>query len=68
MTDLTETPWIRGFAITPRRLSEGGWVWLTSYEWRWQRPDSSLPAALNPPRVYSRKARSKASKVLAANG
>ncbi len=59
MSDVSETPWIRSYALAPRRLSEGGWVWLRPYEWRWQRPESSLPAAVNPPRVYSRKAPSK---------
>jgi acyl-homoserine lactone acylase PvdQ len=56
LSDVIDQPWIRAYALTPRRLSEGGWVWLSSYEWRWQRPDSNLPSALNPPRVYSRRA------------
>jgi hypothetical protein len=55
VSDVTEAPWIRGYALAPRRLSEGGWVWLRPYEWRWQRPDSALPSALNPPQVFSRK-------------
>jgi hypothetical protein len=48
--------WIRSYALAPRRLSDGGWLWLRPYEWRWQRPSSNLPAALNPPRVFSRRA------------
>jgi hypothetical protein len=55
VSEMIEAPWIRAFALAPRRLSEGGWVWLSPYEWRWQRPASHLPAALNPPRVFSRR-------------
>jgi hypothetical protein len=52
---VTEQPWIRSFALAPRRLSEGGWVWLGRYEWRWQRPRSVLPSSLNPPRIVTRR-------------
>ncbi len=57
MSDLNEPPWIRSYALTPKRLSDGGWVWLQPYEWRWERPNASLPSAVNPPRVRSRKAK-----------
>jgi len=39
-----------------RNMSEGGWVWLRPYEWRWERPPAHLPSAVNPPRIRSRKA------------
>ncbi|MCR5880929.1 hypothetical protein [Phenylobacterium sp. J367] len=55
MSEMIEAPWIRSFALAPRRMSAGGWVWLSPYEWRWQRPDTGLPAAVNPPRVFTRK-------------
>ena len=54
---MIDQPWIRSYALTPKRLSEGGWVWLQNYEWRWERPDAFLPAALNPPRLRTRRAR-----------
>lgn len=60
MTDLSEPPWIRSYALTPRKLSEGGWVWLRPYEWRWERPAAHLPTAVNPPIVRTRKALAKA--------
>ena len=56
VSELNELPWIRSYALAPRRMSEGGWVWFGAYEWRWQRPPTGLPAAVNPPRVFSRKA------------
>lgn len=59
VSDVSEANWIRGFALAPRRLSEGGWVWLRPYEWRWQRPQSHLPNAINPPKVFSRKVRAR---------
>ncbi len=59
VSEAIDQPWIRGYALTPRRLSEGGWVWFGSYEWRWQRPTSFLPSAVNPPRVFTRKARTR---------
>ena len=52
----TDPLWIRGYALTPRRLSDGGWVWLKPYEWRWQRPRGEGPAAVNPPKLVTRKA------------
>jgi hypothetical protein len=57
VSDLNEPPWIRSYALTPKRLSEGGWVWLQPYEWRWERPAAHLPSAVNPPRIRSRRAR-----------
>ena len=54
---MIEQPWIRSYALTPKRLSEGGWVWLQPYEWRWERPPAHLPSAVNPPRIRSRKAK-----------
>lgn len=59
VSDVSEAQWIRGFALAPRRLSDGGWVWLRPYEWRWQRPDSALPNAINPPKVFTRRARAR---------
>ena len=56
VSEMIEPPWIRSYALTPRRLSEGGWVWLRPYEWRWERPPAHLPSAVNPPRIRSRKA------------
>lgn len=56
MDALDEQAWIRSYALAPRRLSDGRWLWLRPYEWRWQRPSSPLPNALNPPRVFSRRA------------
>ena len=53
---MSEPPWIRSYALTPKRLSDGGWVWLKPYEWRWERPAAHLPSAVNPPRIRSRKA------------
>ena len=66
MSDVGEPPWIRSYALTPKRLSDGGWVWLKSYEWRWERPPASLPSAVNPPRIRSRKARPQAPPLTAA--
>jgi hypothetical protein len=57
VVETSEPPWIRSYALTPRRLSDGGWVWFGPYEWRWERPAAHLPNAVNPPRVRSRKAR-----------
>jgi hypothetical protein len=56
VSDLNEPPWIRSYALTPKRLSDGGWVWLAPYEWRWERPQAHLPSAVNPLRIRSRKA------------
>src|SRR5437763_11027008 len=55
--EMSEPPWIRSYALTPKRLSEGGWVWLKPYEWRWGRPAARLPSAVNPARMRGRKAR-----------
>lgn len=55
--EISDPLWIRGYALAPRRLSDGGWVWLRPYEWRWQRPSSGGPAAVNPPKVVSRRVR-----------
>lgn len=51
-----DQPWIRSYALAPRRLSAGGWVWLGAYEWRWERPNTGLPNAINPPRISTRRA------------
>jgi hypothetical protein len=51
-----DQPWIRSYALAPRRLSQGGWVWLRAYEWRWERPNTGLPNAINPPRISTRRA------------
>lgn len=52
---MTEPSWISSYALAPRRLSEGGWVWFGRYEWRWERPSSVLPNSLNPPRIFTRR-------------
>jgi hypothetical protein len=54
---MSEPPWIRSYALTPKRLTDGGWVWLKPYEWRWERPNAHLPSAVNPPVIRSRRAR-----------
>ena len=51
-----ETPWIRAYALRPRHLTHGGWVWLRPYEWRWGRPAATTPLALRLPFVESRRA------------
>ncbi|WP_041373502.1 hypothetical protein [Phenylobacterium zucineum] len=56
MRETTDPLWIRSYALTPRRLTEGGWVWLTPYEWRWQRPRGDGPAAIHAPKVVTRRA------------
>jgi hypothetical protein len=55
-----EAKWIRSYALAPRRLSDGHWVWLRPYEWRWHRAPSPLPRAVNPPRVFTRRVRPEA--------
>ena len=55
MLEVTDHLWIRSYALAPRRLSEGGWVWLRPYEWRWQRPSADSPSAINPPKLVTRK-------------
>jgi hypothetical protein len=54
--EISDPLWIRAYALAPRRLSDGGWVWLRPYEWRWQRTSSEGPQAVNPPRVVTRRA------------
>ncbi|MGA0605012.1 hypothetical protein ACO2Q0_03345 [Phenylobacterium sp. VNQ135] len=56
MRETSNPMWIRSYALTPKRLSEGGWVWLKPYEWRWQRPRADTPNAVNPPKLVTRKA------------
>jgi hypothetical protein len=56
VSESIEQLWIRSYALAPRRLSDGGWVWLRPYEWRWQRASGEGPQAVNPPKVVSRKA------------
>jgi hypothetical protein len=55
VTDLAAQPWIKGYALRPRHLSHGGWIWLRPYEWRWARPEGSAPMAILPPVVQSRR-------------
>lgn len=55
MREISNPLWIRSYALAPRRLTEGGWVWLRAYEWRWQRPGADTPNAVNPPRLVTRK-------------
>jgi hypothetical protein len=52
--DDAEQLWIRSFAVWPRRLSDGRWVWLRSYEWRWAAFDDSLPQAVQTPLLETR--------------
>ena len=33
---MSEPPWTRSFAIRPQRMTDGRWVWLRFYEWRWR--------------------------------
>ena len=51
-----EQPWIRSFALLPRRLTVGGWVWLRAYDWRWRRVSTGAPSALTPPTLETRRA------------
>ena len=52
-----EQPWIRSFALLPRRLTEGGGiVWLRPYEWRWRRLSTGAPSAVTPPTLETRRA------------
>jgi len=52
---LAEAPWIRAYALRPRHLTQGGWVWLRPYEWRWGRPAATTPLALRRPVIESRR-------------
>lgn len=61
-----EPPWIRSFAILPRRLTSGGVVWLQPYEWRWRRVMTGAPSAVTPPTLETRRASSLSSPKLAA--
>ena len=59
VSDQSPQYWIKSFALRPRFLSSGGWVWLRPYEWRWARPSGSAPMALLMPEVESRRVRSR---------
>ena len=50
-----EQPWIRSFALLPRRLTDGGVVWLRPYEWRWRRILNGAPSAVTPPTLETRR-------------
>jgi hypothetical protein len=50
-----EQPWIRSFAVLPRRLTNGGFVWLRPYEWRWRRLATGAPSAVTPPTLETRR-------------
>ncbi len=51
-----DQPWISGFALCPRHLNDGDWVWLRPFEWRWERAAIAAPLSLRKPRVQSRSA------------
>lgn len=48
--------WISGYALRPRRLSGGQWIWLQPYEWRWSRPRTAGPLAIRRSIVETRRA------------
>ena len=50
-----EQPWIRSFALLPRRMTGGGVVWLKSYEWRWRRVLSGASSAVTPQTLETRR-------------
>jgi hypothetical protein len=52
---MSEQPWIRSFALLPRRLTHGGWVWLAPFEWQWRVPPGDAPRAVRRPVVVSRR-------------
>jgi hypothetical protein len=56
MTTVEQQPWIRGFALLPRRMSDGGIVWFRTYEWRWRRILNGAPSAVTPPTLETRRA------------
>ena len=57
VTEMTtvEQPWIRSFAVLPRRLTAGGFVWLRPYEWRWRRLSNGAPSAVTPQTLETRR-------------
>jgi hypothetical protein len=55
VSEQATSSWIKSFALRPRHLSSGGWVWLRPYEWRWARPEGSAPMAILRPVVQSRR-------------
>jgi hypothetical protein len=52
---MIEQPWIRSYALLPRRLTHGGWIWLAAYEWQWRVPPGDAPRAVRRPVVVSRR-------------
>ncbi|HEY9219628.1 MAG TPA: hypothetical protein VIO94_16390, partial [Phenylobacterium sp.] len=44
-----EQPWIRSYAVFPRRLSDGAWIWLSAFEWQWRVPNIDAPRAVRRP-------------------
>lgn len=52
---MSEQPWIRSYAVLPRRLSDGGWIWLAPFEWQWRVPSADAPRAIRAPVVVSRR-------------
>ncbi len=57
-----EPPWIRSFALLPRRMTAGGFVWLRAYEWRWRRISTGAPSAVTPQTLETRRAPSQVRK------
>lgn len=51
---IPDRPWISSFAACPRHLSDGKWVWLRPFQWRWARAGMALPLAVQSPRLESR--------------
>jgi len=47
--------WIRGYALRPRQMSDGDWIWLRPYEWRWTRAVGPAPLAVQRPAVEARR-------------
>lgn len=52
---MSDQPWIRSYALFPRRLSDGGWTWLAPFEWQWRVPSGDAPRAVRKPVVISRR-------------
>ena len=61
-----EPRWIRSFAVLPRRMTDGGLVWLQAYEWRWRRVMTGAPSAVTPPTLETRRTPGSASPKLAS--
>jgi hypothetical protein len=54
MNQPPDQPWIRSFALRPMRMSNGAWVWLKPYEWRWGQPSRQAPSAVSDQRLEFR--------------